>query len=356
MSQNLKILVVGQGLAGSVLAHQFIQKGFHVKIIDKGHQGISSSLAAGVVNPVTGRRIVKSWMIDELLPVAKSYYQAIEKELGLKLWYELPALRLFTDTGMSNNWSIRMTNEGYGHYLDFAQAKTIARFPIKNEFGVGLIKHSARANISLMIESFRKKWLQEGRLSEATFQHDRLEGATYQGEDYDRIIFCEGWEAMHNPLFQSLPFQVTKGEALILHLPEMPEENIIKKKVAFIPLGDHLFWAGATNFWDFEDAEPSKEGETWLKTEIEAILDQTYEVVRHLAAIRPTVRHRRPMIGFPKNLEANQKEPRIGIFNGFGTKGTSLVPYWAQQFTNAVAHSSGLPADVDVNLKIKSQR
>lgn len=349
---NQHILIVGQGLAGTILAHQLLRNNFKVSIIDKGHEGISSSLAAGVVNPVTGRRIVKSWMMDDLLPVAKAYYHEVEKELGLKLWHELPALRLFTDVGMSNNWGNRMQNEGYQQYLGFAEPETIKKFPVKTNFGVGVIHHSARSNISLMITSFRKKWLEAGILTSAKFQHDDLvqtaNSVSYQGQSYDKIIFCEGWEGMNNPLFAAMPFQVTKGEVLVLRLPEMPQENIIKKKVSFVPLGDHLFWVGATNYWEFKDVHPSEEGKSWLKTEIETIIEPPYEIVDHLAAIRPTIRHRRPIIGFPASIEANNSGSRIGIFNGFGTKGTSLVPYWAQQFVRSLLGDRVLDESVDV--------
>ncbi|HHB78161.1 MAG TPA: FAD-binding oxidoreductase [Saprospiraceae bacterium] len=353
MSQNHKILIIGQGLAGTVLAHQLLRKNFSVTVLDKGHKGISTSLAAGVINPVTGRRIVKSWLIDDLLPVAKRYYQEVGAELGISLWYELPALRLFTDTAMSNNWGIRMQNEGYGQYLDYVNHADMSPFPVKTNFGAGVIRHSARANISLMITRFREKWREEGRLIEAAFrQEDLAHGQAhllYQGESYDKIIFCEGWEAMKNPFFVDLPFQVTKGEVLILRIPEMPQKNIIKKKVALVPLGQELFWAGATNYWKFEDVKPTQEGKSWLKTELESILDIPYEVVDHLAAIRPTVRHRRPIMGFPSYLEANNVHAQIGLFNGFGTKGTSLVPFWAGKFISAMLGDAPLDKEVDVN-------
>ncbi len=352
MKQNPKILIVGQGLAGTVLAHKLLQKHVKVSIIDQGHEGISSSLAAGVINPVTGRRIVKSWMMDEILPVAKQYYTQVEAELGLKLWYELPSVRLFTDIGMSNNWGLRMKNEGYEKYLDFMGDQEIAEFPVKANFGVGIIHHSARANISLMIASFRKKWLQEGILVEDKFNHQDFVKTTdivrYQGTSYDKIIFCEGWAAQNNPLFHDLPFQVTKGEVLILRIPNMPEKKIIKKKVALVPLGNSIFWAGATNNWDFEDTKPSQEGKNWLKSEIESITNSPYEILAHQAAIRPTVRHRRPLIGFPNTIEANATKPQIGIFNGFGTKGTSLVPHWADQLIENLLNARALSQDVAV--------
>jgi len=228
----------------------------------------------------------------------------------------------------------------------------IRKFPVKTNFGVGIIHHSGRANISMMIASFRKKWLEEGILLEAEFQYDALIQAEdeliYQGASYDKIIFCEGWEAMNNPLFSDLPFQVTKGEVLLLRIPNMPEKNIIKKKVALVPLGDSIFWAGATNHWDFDNSLPSEGGKNWLKTEIETIVDGPYEIIDHRAAIRPTIRHRRPLIGFPKAIEANTIKSQIGIFNGFGTKGTSLVPFWADRFVEYLLDGVELSGEVGV--------
>lgn len=333
-----KILIIGQGLAGTVLADKLMRQGHTVRIIDRGHKGTSSSVAAGVINPVTGRRIVKSWMIDDLRTLAKAYYLQVEQVLKIKLWYELPSLRIFTDTAMSNNWGVRMEHEGYQQYLDFAPQEVLENYPIQQASGVGVIHHSARADIRLMIASFRDKWIKEAILIERDFQYQDVEiineQVLYQKEKYDKIIFCQGWEDMKNPFFVKLPFQVSKGEVLVLRIPTMPEEKIIKRKVAFVPLGNQLFWVGATNFWEFESNAPSQMGEEWLLAEIQAVLstNTTFEIVDHLAAIRPTVRNRRPLIGFPSDLEANKSQGRIGIFNGFGTKGTSLVPYWADSF------------------------
>ena len=50
------------------------------------------------------------------------------------------------------------------------------------------------------------------------------------------------------------------------------------------------------------------------------------QLVDQIAGIRPTVLDRRPLIGQHPNLK-NQY-----IFNGFGSKGVSLIPWCAQHF------------------------
>ncbi|MFT5168556.1 MAG: glycine oxidase, partial [Saprospiraceae bacterium] len=61
MKKEVDYLIIGQGLAGSLLAYQLLERGKTVQIIDNHHNGASSSIAAGIINPITGRRFAKSW-------------------------------------------------------------------------------------------------------------------------------------------------------------------------------------------------------------------------------------------------------------------------------------------------------
>ena len=72
-----KILIVGQGLAGTVLGWSLDRAGIDWRMIDAGHENAASCVAAGVINPVTGLRWVKTWRVDELWPEAKRFYQNI---------------------------------------------------------------------------------------------------------------------------------------------------------------------------------------------------------------------------------------------------------------------------------------
>src|SRR5882757_9876638 len=92
-----EILIVGQGLAGTLIAWEFERAGISFAIADAGHTDAASRIAAGIINPITGRRLVKSWRIDELLPLARQSYREIEAALGLSLWREMRVRRLFAD-------------------------------------------------------------------------------------------------------------------------------------------------------------------------------------------------------------------------------------------------------------------
>ncbi len=89
-----KILIVGQGIAGTLLARALERRNARVCIADGNLPGSSSPVAAGVINPVTGKRFVKSWRFDEFFPVAQAVYRSLEKELGIEIWSEQPVVRL----------------------------------------------------------------------------------------------------------------------------------------------------------------------------------------------------------------------------------------------------------------------
>ncbi len=52
-------LIVGQGLAGSLLAWELMQRGAKVLIVDNGMPN-ASQVAAGLINPITGMRFAKT--------------------------------------------------------------------------------------------------------------------------------------------------------------------------------------------------------------------------------------------------------------------------------------------------------
>ena len=71
-------LIVGQGLAGSLLAWQLLERGQRVLVIDRDEPDTCSKVAAGIVSPITGSRIAPSWRINEFLPFAHQFYWKIE--------------------------------------------------------------------------------------------------------------------------------------------------------------------------------------------------------------------------------------------------------------------------------------
>jgi 2-polyprenyl-6-methoxyphenol hydroxylase-like FAD-dependent oxidoreductase len=71
---NVDYLIVGQGLAGSMVACLLEMQGRNVLVIDNAHQTSASLAAVGIMNPITGKRLNRSHLVDQLLQSAFDTY------------------------------------------------------------------------------------------------------------------------------------------------------------------------------------------------------------------------------------------------------------------------------------------
>lgn len=85
---NVDYLIIGQGICGSFLSRYLLEAGCDVLVIDKERPNTASRVASGIINPVTGRRLVKTWEIDKFMPLAKDAYKSWELLLGKPLLTE----------------------------------------------------------------------------------------------------------------------------------------------------------------------------------------------------------------------------------------------------------------------------
>src|SRR5688572_9117860 len=76
-------LIIGQGISGTWLSYYLQKEGRSFLVIDNNDRNAASRLAAGIINPVTGRRHVKVWMAEEIIPFAQEAYSMIGNELNI---------------------------------------------------------------------------------------------------------------------------------------------------------------------------------------------------------------------------------------------------------------------------------
>ena len=100
--QKRDILIVGQGLAGSLLALELEKRKKNVMIIDNNPSVSSSKVAAGLYNPITGRKMVRTWLADELFPNLSKFYQDLEKKLDTKFHFSKTIYRPFNNVEEQN--------------------------------------------------------------------------------------------------------------------------------------------------------------------------------------------------------------------------------------------------------------
>ena len=82
MGQDTEVLLIGAGICGTFLSLELERAGIPHLVIDEQRPFTASRAAAGLINPVTGRRIVTTWMFDQLLPFAVDAYARLAELLG----------------------------------------------------------------------------------------------------------------------------------------------------------------------------------------------------------------------------------------------------------------------------------
>ena len=339
-------IIVGQGLAGSVLAYMLIQQNQKVLIIDEEAKTSSSKVAAGLCNPVVFKRLTKSWMIDELLPLAKSFYRNQEELLGSQFYFDVPLYKLFVDEKEQQFWK-QKSNEP--HLFDWIDNKV--EFPFDSlhltyPFGGAKTLQSGFLKTASWLNSFKEYLMNQNAFLNSKFDHNKLSfkenGVEWDGNCAKKIIFCEGYQCIKNPYFDWLPFKLTKGEVLTVKFKNLNLDKAINKGVFVLPY-DGNYKLGATYNWDDIDNKPTAEGKGQLLKRAARFINDEIEIIAHKAGVRPTVSDRRPLLG------VHPEHKQLLVFNGLGTKGVMLAPYFAGLLANFILNNGSIPDEVNIN-------
>ncbi len=347
MSEPVDYLIVGSGLAGSLLAWELLQHKCSVIVIDNNHQHASSVVAAGLVNPVTGKRLLKSNDTDDCLEQAISTYKALAQQFGKTFYFAKPMLRLLKDKQQQQALQQRLDDPAYHSY--FASDKNCETgMSLQNSHGCIEQLRTGYLDIPALLSSIKACLLDTNACLNTVFDYSALELRdnliNYKGLSAANIIFCEGYQATGNPWFNYLPLQPAKGDILTLKLSDTAASHIINKGTWLLPVTDNIFKTGATSQWHFNDDSTQPDGKKQAEKNFLQLfkIPPEYRITNHQAGIRPATRDKKPFIG------QHPKHKRLFIFNGFGAKGSLLIPYYARRFSRFLKHADPLPAAVDI--------
>lgn len=110
-------ILVGHGLAGGILARTLSQQGYKLAVFDVYKATSASRVAAGLVNPLAGKRFAKSWLAEKFVPYARAFYQQLEKDLGINIWHSLPIFKLFSSVEEQNTWMGKSSNPALQEFV-----------------------------------------------------------------------------------------------------------------------------------------------------------------------------------------------------------------------------------------------
>lgn len=340
MSQH-HFLIIGAGIAGVCLSKQLMDAGAKVTLVDNGKNS-SSSVAAGMINPMVFRRMTLSWRVNDFLPYAESFYNEFGALCGASFYHPIVIRRLFSSVQEREFWLNKQGLDLYENYLTPVEDSDTAYSKAINEFGSGRVKKASYISPSVFFEE-TLRWIGEQHevlTEDVDYTQLNPETGSYKGVFYDNIIFCEGVAVKNNPWFGHVPINPTKGETMTIQTDELPTDESLNRKCFVLPLGGNRFRVGATYVWNTDDSISTPEGEQELRQQLAYLTNVSYDVVERHAGVRPTMLDRRPVMGKHSVFE------KLIIFNGLGTKGYLLAPLLSKELVAFMLN--GIPLDKEV--------
>ncbi|GAA4389693.1 FAD-dependent oxidoreductase [Hymenobacter koreensis] len=341
-------LIIGHGLAGATLAWELRRRGRTVLVLDTVQPDSASRVAAGLINPVAGKRFALSWRIDELLPAARAFYQTLEAEFGSTFFHELPILKLFSSVREQNDVLARSADNRWGNYVADPAQPLPAVPGLKQPFGGLELRHGGWVDTEALLNALTADGLQKGWLRSETFAPELLvaeaAGASYAGwVRARRVVFCEGAAAVRNPWFSWLPITPNQGEVLDVEAPALPTDYVLNRGAYVVPVGaGGRVRVGATYRWPPFALEPTPEARQELAERLRELTDVPFQVTGQRVGVRPAVRDRKPLLGVHPQL------PTLAVFNGLGSKGVLLAPRMAQLLADVLENGQELWPEVNI--------
>lgn len=293
--------IVGQGLAGTCLAWAFWQRGEPFLLLDRGTGG-SSRIAAGMINPITGKNFEPSWRIADFLPAALDFYSAVESRIGREIWHSFPVLRLAR--------SIKEWEKIRGKLGDPLVAPWIAgEVPAPPGWaGAVEVRGGGRLDTLAFIDGSREFFQAIG---------------CYQVQDVpvsqsgERVIWCDGAAGLLGGRFG--PHRCAKGEILTLSAPGWDETRIrIGAGGWLVPVGGGNFKVGSTYEWNDLNETPTPNGRARVEEIARSLGGEDFEIIAHDAGVRPILRRSQPLVG--------PLADGGWMFNALGSKGALYAP------------------------------
>ena len=337
-------IIVGAGLAGIAFAEVVRKNGMSVVVFDDNSQP-SSRIAGGLYNPVILKRFSKLADAQQQLDAMQDFYSGLDI-ISEQLNFQMPVLRKFFSIEEQNNWFHAADKPGLSAFLS-TNLVSKKYNGIDSPFGYGEVLQTGYVDTAALLRSYHHYLDINNQLRTHPFDYDAIifNGTHVQYKDLSarHIVFAEGFGLHQNPYFNHLPLDGTKGELFIVKAPELNLDVIVNTNVFILPLGDDLFKIGATYEWDDKTNEVTEAGRQELIERIKEILNCDFQIIEHLAGVRPTVKDRKPLLG------THPKYAQLHILNGLGTRGVMLGPLMAQKLFNSIENGAPIERTYSIN-------
>jgi glycine/D-amino acid oxidase-like deaminating enzyme len=344
-NKSYDYLIIGQGIAGTSLAWHLHRSGKKILLVNDASLPSSSKVAAGIFNPLTGKKLVKTWLADDLFPYAQKFYSSLEKKLDAHILHQASVFRPFRSIEEQNSYLSRTSDPGIAAYIQYRKNESVPSH-VHTPYGGMEVIQSGWIDLPVLLEKSREYFAGINQYQESSFHAEDLkftdEYVIWKDNTFDKVILCQGYMVRENSFFDWLPFTPVKGEILEVEMEQLSGTQIVNQGIFILPVSGSKCRVGATYSWDNLNWESTESAKEELESKMQPLVNQPYKIVGQTAGIRPSSFDRRPLLGLhPEN-------PRLGIFNGLGTKGVTLAPFFANQFTEYLVQDKELNEAVNI--------
>ena len=347
LENRCDFLIVGQGLAGCLLARALGESGASCILVGQTLPLAATPVAAGIMNPVTGKRLAKSWRTETYLPYAKEFYRRLGHDWNETLLHEGRILRFPRNEEELVLFRKRKDDPSFTPFLgeEFAP-RHWASHGWKDELGSYEITQVGWVDLEKVASRIRQVFREKGILREEHFDHNELElgsdGVSWRGAVTSCVVFCEGAKVVANPWFKDVPFAPSRGETLDLGGKGHSREVLLQSGIWLMAESKDSLRAGSTYDHDELAGEPTMQARETILDGLSEFLNETPTVVGQRCGVRPSTRDRLPVMG------RHPDQPQLALFNGFGSKGATWAPPLAECFAGHLLDGEPLDGEIDL--------
>jgi glycine oxidase len=316
-------------------------------VFDETTANRSSIIAAGLFNPITGKLMSRTWMADKIFPEVNRFYSWAEEYLGHHFFHQQPIYRPFISIEEQNEWMGKSANHSLREYIQEVFTQSMYSHQVHDPFGGILLKNCGYLDMRAFLGAVRNHLFAKDSFIQERFDETRLAVTStkvrYQDIEADKIIFCNGTAIKQSHLGGWLPIRLLKGETLEIETSERLE-LIYNRGVYMVPMPEpNRYKVGATYETKLLTPEVTEAGRLELEHKLRELINVPFKVVNQEWGFRPTTPDRKPIIGLLPEYE------NVVIFNGLGTKGVSLAPYFSGHLLDWIAGKSEILPEVNIN-------
>ncbi len=345
-----RTLIIGQGLAGSVLAWQAAWRGDDLLVADVGTAGTASAAAAGLVMPISGQRMAGRPDYPQLFTAAAACYRRIEQLTGRTLFHSRVIERRFLSAVEREQWDQRLQSSASGTAAESMSGCQL--LPSSGRFG-SLRMPGWQLNVPLLLQVTREYLLAAHQFHQR--QIDPAEVVVQDGcvrvadgeLEAERLFFCEGHRGRSNCWFPGQPDQPVRGELLRVRLNQPLSADVVVGRVWAAPVpgaqDSAEYIVGAT--WDREQLDEGLVTAAGRAELLQGLTDLgdgqlQVEVLGQTSGIRAGTRQRRVLV------RLHAEHPQLGMLNGLGSWGSLTAPASATALLDLQEESARAGGDV----------